>query len=245
MGYIYPSIEISLKKPRHPGTSGFCTFIFMSENSKEAFQVERIALFSDAVFAIAITLLIIEIKVPEISKPTDEDLLNAMLSLIPKFIGFLISFFVIGLYWVSHHRMLKYVDRAGQRLIWANLLFLLPIIVLPFSTAFFSQYFTEGLHVPLAVYTLNICITGFFSYRLWGVVANPKYKLGAGLTQTLLHYNQARAMVIPGIFILALLLSFINPWIPCFVAPLTPVGTMLIQRYYTRKFPEQILSHLG
>ena len=74
---------------------------------KKEFQLERLILFSDAVFAIAITLMVIEIKIPEIhrNEVTDELLVNKLGELIPKFIGFLVSFLLIGQYWVVHHRL--------------------------------------------------------------------------------------------------------------------------------------------
>ena len=73
-------------------------------------QVERIIFFSDAVFAIAITLLVIEIKVPELHGTAGEtELLRAIFHLLPKFMGFLVSFVIIGLYWTRHHFMFGYV----------------------------------------------------------------------------------------------------------------------------------------
>src|SRR6185436_5665320 len=94
---------------------------------RKEFQLERLILFSDAVFAIAITLLVIEIKIPEIPRPivTDHLLGERLLELIPKFVGFLISFLLIGQYWTVHHRMFGYVINFNQRLIWLNIFFLL------------------------------------------------------------------------------------------------------------------------
>lgn len=96
---------------------------------QEKFQLERVVFFNDAVFAIAITLLIIDIKIPELPhlEITDKQLLYKLSGLIPKFIGFIISFFVIGLYWLAHHRMFKYVTSVNQKLLWANLLLYIPI----------------------------------------------------------------------------------------------------------------------
>ena len=81
--------------------------------------------FSDAVFAIAITLLIIEIKVPEIdgAHANEHAFINSLLSLVPKFFGFIFSFFIIGLYWFIHHKMFGYVINYTNRLIWLNLCF--------------------------------------------------------------------------------------------------------------------------
>ena len=115
---------------------------------RKEFQLERLILFSDAVFAIAITLLVIEIKIPgkeDLEKMgfpeiTDTGLLHALARLIPKFIGFLISFLLIGQYWIVHHRMFGYVINFTQRLIWLNLLFLLAVALMPFSTGFYSYY---------------------------------------------------------------------------------------------------------
>src|SRR5689334_15399333 len=92
---------------------------------RKEFQLERLILFSDAVFAIAITLLAIEIKVPEIPRNivTDDMLSEKLIQLISKFVGFLISFLLIGQYWTVHHRMFGYVINFTQRLIWLNILF--------------------------------------------------------------------------------------------------------------------------
>src|SRR5215510_8639674 len=96
---------------------------------KKEFQLERLILFSDAVFAIAITLLVIEIKVPEIHEKHVEEvvLLSRLAELIPKFIGFIISFLLIGQYWIVHHRMFSFVINYTDRLILMNILFLFAI----------------------------------------------------------------------------------------------------------------------
>src|SRR5689334_15215764 len=106
---------------------------------RKEFQLERLILFSDAVFAIAITLLVIEIKIPEMPREvaTEQKILAGLGHLIPKFIGFLISFLIIGQYWTVHHRLFGYVINFNNRLLWLNLLFLLAIALMPFSTGFY------------------------------------------------------------------------------------------------------------
>src|SRR5215203_2541136 len=89
---------------------------------KKEFQLERMILFSDAVFAIAITLLVIEIKIPSIDRhiATDQLLMESLDELIPKFIGFLFSFLIIGSYWMLHHRMFEYVVNYTRRMLLLN-----------------------------------------------------------------------------------------------------------------------------
>jgi len=88
---------------------------------KAGFQLERMILFSDAVFAIAITLLVIEIKIPdkeflkEHADLSDRTLLHSLSQLVPKFTGFLISFSLIGLYWSIHHRLFGFVTNYNRK----------------------------------------------------------------------------------------------------------------------------------
>ena len=109
---------------------------------RKEFQLERMILFSDAVFAIAITLLVIEIKIPdkeflnEHGGLSDKVLLRALNELVPKFVGYLISFCLIGLYWSIHHRMFGFVTNYDRKLLFLNLLFLFFVALMPFSTGF-------------------------------------------------------------------------------------------------------------
>jgi uncharacterized membrane protein len=109
-----------IKAPHHP--------------SKKEFQVERIVLFSDAVFAIAMTLLIVDLKVPEITGTSisEQHFSETMLTLLPSPFGFLCSFFLIGLYWFIHHAMFGYVINYNGRLIRLNMVFLCSIVLMPF-----------------------------------------------------------------------------------------------------------------
>ena len=96
---------------------------------RKEFQLERLILFSDAVFAIAITLLVIEIRIPDKHEMqlhegvSDKALLHALGLLIPKFLGFLVSFMLIGLYWTIHHRMFGFVTGYDRKLFFSTLFF--------------------------------------------------------------------------------------------------------------------------
>lgn len=128
-------------------------------------QLDRLAFFSDAVFAIAITLLIIEIRVPHLPEPAgDTALAGALLGLMPNYIGFVISFLVIGRFWVGHHRGFGLLDRTDAGLIWRNLLFLMAIAFMPFPTAVLSEHVNS--RVGVGFYTAWLILAGLFNVAL-------------------------------------------------------------------------------
>ena len=101
----------------------------------------HISAFSNAVFAFAITLLILDIRLP--AGTSKANLATTLVSLWPNYLAFLISFFVIGLYWSTYIRLLKEIERTDRALIWLILLFLLFIVIIPFSTSIISLYLTQ------------------------------------------------------------------------------------------------------
>lgn len=215
-----------------------------NEHRKE-FQLERMILFSDAVFAIAITLLVIEIKVPELhgEHVTDKALLQKLGMLIPKFIGFIISFMLIGLYWTVHHRMFGFVTNYTRKLLALNLLFLFFIALMPFSTGFYSEYagpvlFREQLKVPMSFYVLNFSCAGFVNYLMWVYITNPKNKVAdPPVDPEVAALARIRALTVPSIFILMLIVAFLtNVIFAVYVPLLIPIILRIIQKKYKKKF---------
>ena len=132
---------------------------------RDAQQLERLTFFSDAVFAIAMTLLVIEVRLPVLHGVSEAGLGHALLSLYPNYIGFIASFLVIGRFWVAHHRLMGMLDRHDEALVWANLLFLLAVAFMPFPTAVFSEY--VGLRVGVGLYAGWLVLLGLLNHRLF------------------------------------------------------------------------------
>ncbi len=197
---------------------------------KKEFQLERLILFSDAVFAIAITLLVIEIKIPEIhEKPvTDNAVLHKLAELIPKFVGFLVSFLLIGQYWIVHHRMFSFVINFTDRLIWLNILFLFAIALMPFSTGFYSEFVLRGVVTPVIFYTANIALLGLANFLMWRYLSNQKNNLTENLTPALSKYFSLRALTVPTIFVIFSFVYLCNPTIAFFIPMLIPFILRLI-----------------
>ena len=197
---------------------------------KKEFQLERLILFSDAVFAIAITLLVIEIKIPEIhEKPVTENaVLHKLAELIPKFVGFLVSFLLIGQYWIVHHRMFSFVINFTDRLIWLNILFLFAIALMPFSTGFYSEFVLRGVVTPVIFYTANIALLGLANFLMWRYLSNQKNNLTENLTPALAKYFSLRALTVPTIFVIFSFAYLYNPTIAFFIPMLIPFILRLI-----------------
>jgi uncharacterized membrane protein len=203
---------------------------------KKEFQLERMILFSDAVFAIAITLMAIELKVPAIiTDVTDHKLAGSLAEMIPKFIGFLISFLIIGQYWTTHHRLFGFVVNYNLRLMWLNLFFLLAVVLMPFTSAFYSEYLVYYLKTPVILYIGNICFLGVMNYLMWRYVSNPRHGLSAGLAKPLANYFSMRAIVVPIIFFIMMLVYFIFPHIAVWMPAIVPTAIGLMSRMYKKR----------
>jgi uncharacterized membrane protein len=144
-----------------------------SEPHGPGHALERLIFFSDAVFAIAITLLVIDIRVPDIGFHTlsDGDFLAALVPVIPRFGSFLLSFFVIGAFWAGHHRAFDCARHWSPKLVMPNLHMLCAVAAMPFFTALSSQHWGE--RVPTALYCGWMLVIGLLNIRLQRIVTAP------------------------------------------------------------------------
>jgi uncharacterized membrane protein len=142
--------------------------------TREEKETGRIEAFSDGVFAIAITLLILEIRPPE-DVESGEQLWIALGRLWPSYVAFFTSFATIGVMWMNHHRLFTYVRRADNALLFFNTLLLLGITVVPFPTALVAQYVAkdhEGTaNVAAIVYGVMGLMLAIFFNLLWRHIA--------------------------------------------------------------------------
>jgi uncharacterized membrane protein len=127
-------------------------------------EVERLAFFSDAVFAVALTLLVIHIPVPA-SYVTSDVLHDSLGDVVPELIGFGISFAVISVLWVDHHRLFDYLQRRDEGLLWMTLAFLLCIAFLPFPAGVFTKHM--GAPVAVLLFAGSVFVTALVWSSLW------------------------------------------------------------------------------
>ncbi len=129
----------------------------------------RLEAFSDGVFAIAITLLILEIRVPTVDQVEGEtSLWRALIELWPSYFGYLISFLVIGMMWINHHNVFKFLVGVDQWLLTINLALLLCISFIPFPTALLAEHITHpDERTAAALYAAVFFVTALVFYALW------------------------------------------------------------------------------
>ena len=121
---------------------------------------ERLLTFTDGVFAIIITILVLEMKVPDLS--SGKSLSEALIEIRPTFVSFVISFLLVGMYWVGHRSSFAQVRYIDRNTIWLNLLFLLPVAIVPFAAALLGEYERE----PTALHLYGLVLISATLLRL-------------------------------------------------------------------------------
>ena len=184
----------------------------MSATPSETFRIEA---FADAVFAIAITLLVIEIRLP----PHEEVLRiggvgPALLQLWPSYVGYAISFIVIGIMWANHHNLMKLVDRVDHGFITLTLLLLMCVAFLPFPTAVMADHLADpDMHeqaVAVAFYCGCFTVTALFYFLMWWHAARNRRLIASHVSD-----DAVRAITrayVPGslLYLTATLLAFVH-----------------------------------
>src|SRR5574341_1063335 len=143
----------------------------MSDDRHPRHGTERVEAFSDGVFAIAITLLIIEIGVPSVE--AGGDLGGELGDLWPSYFAYILSFITIGIYWTNHHSLFHLFDHTDHQFLVLNVFFLMAIAFLPFPTAVLGEYLKDSHHQDTAIrfYSFGILLPaiGWFFVWVYGV----------------------------------------------------------------------------
>jgi uncharacterized membrane protein len=196
--------------------------------------LERLVFFSDAVFAIAITLLIIEIHVPRLPiGSTPHDYLVALEHLWPSFFGFFVSFWVIAAFWAGHHRAFGLAAHYRDALLAPNLAFLCSIVFMPFATAFMAG--NLGTLVPHVFYNLTLIVCGLLNVRLNRMVTNPPV-VDEQVDPLTIALTRVRGWSVMLGAACALVLCFVDPRYSQIALITIPLWRILLQNRTRRSF---------
>ncbi len=170
----------------------------------------RLAALSDGVFAVAMTLLVLDLRAPAAEViHSERDLWHALLPLAPRLLMYMMSFMTLGIFWVGQQTQLNHLQRSSRSLTWIHLTFLFVVTVTPFSTALLAEHIQY--RTALLLYWFNIFLLGATLYWSW-VCAD-----GSGLVRNemLPHVSDAirrRIVIAQSLYAFGALLCVINPY---------------------------------
>jgi uncharacterized membrane protein len=171
-------------------------------------KTSRLEAFSDGVFAVAITLLVLEINIP-----AGENLWHQLKEEWPSFASFFISFWVIGIIWVNHHGLLDHLKRTDRGVLYLNLLVLMTVVFIPFSTALMAEHLKSGADEKVAaiVYASAFLAMGIAFNLFWTYIVKHRRKLGVEIPDEEVRRMSLGFMIGSPLYVIAVIMAFISP----------------------------------
>ena len=170
---------------------------------------DRIVNLSDGVFAIAITLLVLDIRVPDIPESMVASRLpSALLSLWPNYLGYFLSFVGISAFWTIHHSIFRPIRAYDRVLLYFNFLFLMVVAFVPFPTSLLGEYGDHQL--PVAIYAATLAVGRLLLTAIYWHSARNDRLLDEPQDPATVRYFLMRGLTIPAIFLLSIVLSFFS-----------------------------------
>lgn len=206
----------------------------MRDLNEQQYGVSRLIAFSDGVFAFAITLLVTSIPEPKLPPgASNQVILSHLWNLLPNFFSYAFSFFMIGIYWIMHHRIFRYIIKFDQTLLWINLCSLLFIAFLPFPTYLMGSYGHSS--VITAYYAVNLSMISLIYAFLWWYASDHHRLIVQDLDKKSITRECLRELITITTFIISIGLAFISPrlaqvaWLAIFL--IRPIAAGLYTRH--------------
>jgi uncharacterized membrane protein len=165
----------------------------------------RVESLSDGVFAIVLTLMVFQIRVPDVAP---DKLWRQLLHQAPEFYSYAVSFVLVGIYWVAHHNMYHLVKRSTRLLLWMNLLFLMFVGFVPYSVALVGRY--ADIQRVMIIYGVHLMIISGLLFIQWWYVTRHKNLLISPLSPEFIRSVDLKILQAPAVCVLAILTSFIS-----------------------------------
>jgi uncharacterized membrane protein len=204
--------------------------------------VMRLTTLADGVFAIVMTLLILNLKAPDVPATVSDTILNGELrALGPNFASFVLSFVLTGIYWVGHHVQFLFIRRTDRTHIWINLFFLLAIAIIPFSAALLGKF---GLHLlPVMWYGGNILLAAFGLHMSWIYATGNRRLVDSDIDPTVVKRVSERLIFAYVTYGAAMLLALVNVKISLVMYLILPVFFIVPGALDRHWVPHRAKSH--
>jgi uncharacterized membrane protein len=179
---------------------------------------KRVEFLTDGIFAVVMTLLVLEISVPQISSShdaidsdtaTETELLHGLFDLWPKILIFGISFIILAIYWLAHHRQFYFIKHVNRPLIWINFMFLMAICLLPFSASILGEYSQQ--QISIFVFGANsIMIGSLLSIQWWYALSHYSTLVHENLDPVVKTTSLRRLLLGIIVYLIAIGISFLD-----------------------------------
>jgi uncharacterized membrane protein len=174
-------------------------------------SLERVAALSDGVFSIAMTLLVLDLRVPATEAVHSEsDLWKALAALAPRLLPYLMTFMTLGIFWVGQQTQLTYVERGDRNFAWIQIVFLLAVSLTPFSTALLAEFITY--RTALLIYWSNVLLLGIMLYASWAY-ANRAGLVKGETTEEIRRAIDRRIVIAQSLYAFGAALCIINTYV--------------------------------
>jgi uncharacterized membrane protein len=184
---------------------------YMTSYNRIAGQsIERLAALSDGIFAVAMTLLVLDLRVPaQAIVHSDGDLAQALMGMAPQLVTYLMSFLTLGIFWVGQQTQLNYLERGDRSLVWAHLGFLFAVSLMPFSTRLLGDF--PSYRLALVLYWVNLLLLGAALYVSWMCAQNLALTK-ADTPPEIVHAVRRRIVVYQSLYALGALLCVLGTY---------------------------------
>ena len=197
-----------------------------SRSGPAGLSIVRIEAFADGVFAIVITLLILDIHVPQVQgEPVGPQLVRELVAMWPKYLAYAMSFIIVGVYWVGHHAQFRFIRHANRTLLWINILFFMCVAFVPFSAALIGEYRHE--QIAVIIYGVNLIVVGACLYLHYWYATHKHRLVDADLGEHQIATTKRRILIAPIMCLVAIGLSFVSTSLSIILYVLLPIPYIL------------------
>ncbi|MEH6680274.1 MAG: TMEM175 family protein [Sediminicola sp.] len=165
-------------------------------------KTDRLEAFTDAVLAIVITIMVLELKAPELESA------KAILDLLPVFISYLLSFVYLGIYWSNHHHLFKITEKINGKGMWSNLLLIFWLSLIPFATSLVGEHYSDPRTIAFYGFIL---LMSAISYRILEICL-MKYDMSNSILRNAVRRGR-KETISTILYIVAIPLAFVNIWL--------------------------------
>jgi uncharacterized membrane protein len=185
-------------------------------NTITKISVNRQQALADGIFSVAMTLMVLQLTVPIVTGfDINSRLTQELLNMWPMLVSYFLSFFIVGMYWLIHHFIFDNIKYYDSTLAWLNILFLVFVSLIPFTTSLMGRYFLQK--TPTIIYGFQLLIMFFMGFSLWSYATGKKNLVDSGVDISVIKGAKTMGYIYFIIMIFAIAFGFIMPLISVFI----------------------------